>query len=272
MAKLGQNRSVNVLDQRMDDAFRVHYDLDPLRRQAEQPMRFDHFEALVHHGGGVYADLAPHHPIRMGTGFGRGHAREFRDRPCPKRTARRGEKYPAHTGLPRVARVAQRQALENRVVLAVNGEQRRAAPRRRRHEHGATDDERFLVGEQDALAGAGGGKRGPQTGRPDDRCHDGIRAAPCRGFDDTRLPPEDPRRQPGARQRALEAARRLQIRHCGDLRPVAQAELRELLPLAVGGERRNAEPVGMAGYDIEGRVADRAGGTEQADPASSHRR
>ena len=96
-------------------------------RHAKQPVRFDHLETLVHHGRGVYADLAPHHPIRMGTGFVRRHPRKFRERPLPERTAGGGEQDAADAGRPGVPRVARRKALEDRVVLAVDRQQRRAA-------------------------------------------------------------------------------------------------------------------------------------------------
>ena len=73
---------------------------------------------------------------------------------------------PARAG---IARVVRGQALEDRVVLAVDRQQRRAAFRDRVHEQRAAHHQRFLVGEQDALAGARRGERGGQARGADDR-------------------------------------------------------------------------------------------------------
>ena len=52
-------------DQRVDDRLRVHDDVDPLVRRAEQPVRLDHLEALVHQRRRVDRDLAAHRPGRV---------------------------------------------------------------------------------------------------------------------------------------------------------------------------------------------------------------
>ena len=50
---------------------------------------------------------------------------------------------------------------------------------------------------------------------------------------------------------------------------MAQAEAGKLLPLAVRGERGDVEALGVAGDDVERRIADRTGGAEQADPCAA---
>ena len=69
ITELRQHGAVDVFDQRVDDALGVDDDLDLLALRAEKPMRFDDFEALVHHRRRIDRDLAAHAPARMGTGL-----------------------------------------------------------------------------------------------------------------------------------------------------------------------------------------------------------
>ena len=68
----------------------------------------------------------------------------------------------------RVSSSSARQALENRVVLAVDRHDRGAGVASGVHQQLAGEHQRFLVGEQDALAGAHCGERGRQPGGTDD--------------------------------------------------------------------------------------------------------
>ena len=83
------------------------------------------------------------------------------ERRLSERTARSGQQYAANADCLEIAREAARQRLENRVVLAVDRQQRRATGPRGLHEHGAGGDERFLVGEQHFLSGPRGSEGGP---------------------------------------------------------------------------------------------------------------
>jgi len=67
ISQLCEKRTIDVFDERMDDALRMHDDVDGLWRDAEQSMRFDDFKSLVHHRSGVDRDLATHCPVRMRT-------------------------------------------------------------------------------------------------------------------------------------------------------------------------------------------------------------
>ena len=138
----------------MDDALRVDHDLDrarPARRTAScasitsSPLFIIVAESTeilrpitqfgcAHASSGVTPASSP---ARV-SGTGR-----------PRRSARCVD-APSSPGLPH----SPRQALEDRVVLAVDRQQGRAAALHRRHEQRAADDQRFLVGEQHALAGA----------------------------------------------------------------------------------------------------------------------
>ena len=65
VAHLGQHRAVLVFDHGMNHALRVHHDLNQRGPGIEQPAGLDHLQPLVHHGGGIHRDLAPHVPIGM---------------------------------------------------------------------------------------------------------------------------------------------------------------------------------------------------------------
>ena len=65
------------------------------RRHAEQPVRLDHLEPLVHQRRRVDRDLAPHLPGRMAAARPRASPRRAaRRRPAAKRSARRGQHEP----------------------------------------------------------------------------------------------------------------------------------------------------------------------------------
>ena len=55
-----------IFDHRMDHRLRMDDDVDPLRRQAEQVMRLDQLEPLVHHRRRIDRDLGAHRPVGMG--------------------------------------------------------------------------------------------------------------------------------------------------------------------------------------------------------------
>jgi hypothetical protein len=86
----------------------MHDDVDLFRRGIEQPVRLDHLEALVHHGGGVDRDLAPHAPVRMGAGLLGRDAFEIGQRRVAERAAGSGqqEAMDAAGGRPRAKSAA----------------------------------------------------------------------------------------------------------------------------------------------------------------------
>src|SRR5207237_10354520 len=54
------------------------------------------------------------------------------------------------------------------------------------------------------------------------------------------------------------------------IRPKSPAQRRELFDIAMRGERHDAKAIGMAGDDVQRRVADRARGPEQRERAHFH--
>ena len=105
----------------------------------------------------------------MGDGLGRRDRGQCVPLPAAERTTGGGEGDPCG----HFAGVAG-QALEDRVVLAVDRHDGGAMRLRRLHQQGARQHQRFLVGQQQAFAGAGGGEGGRQAGGADDRRDHGV--------------------------------------------------------------------------------------------------
>src|SRR2546430_4880934 len=120
--------------------------------RADQEAGWDDLQALVHHGRRIHRDLASHDPVRMRTRLVRRHAVQLRTRTRPEGSARSGEKDPADPFSDGLAGREMRKALENCIVLAVYGQQHRAARTYPFHEHWTRNHERFLVREEQFLA------------------------------------------------------------------------------------------------------------------------
>src|SRR5689334_6559047 len=94
-AKLREHTAVNELDERVNDALRMDNYLDPIVRQPEQEMGFDHLERLVRERGTVDGDFAAHAPGWMAQRVLDRRARELIGRPFAKRTTRGSDDGPA---------------------------------------------------------------------------------------------------------------------------------------------------------------------------------
>ena len=92
--------------------------LESLDRHAEQPVRFDHLQPLVHHGGGVDRDLASHNPVGVSASL---VGRDVSERVNGARAewAARGGQDDTRHAMAKL-RGLLRQALENGVVLAID--------------------------------------------------------------------------------------------------------------------------------------------------------
>src|SRR6202162_5584348 len=91
--QLREHRTVDVFDQGMHDALRVHEDLHLCGRQAEQQARLDELQPLVHERGTVHGDLAAHDPVGMREGGFRSDGVERLARGVAERPAGGGEQY-----------------------------------------------------------------------------------------------------------------------------------------------------------------------------------
>ena len=77
-AQLRDHRAVDELHHRVHDRLRMDHDVDLIGADAEQPVRLDHLEALVHQRRRIDRDLPPHPPRRMLQRVVRRDACEFR--------------------------------------------------------------------------------------------------------------------------------------------------------------------------------------------------
>ena len=118
--------------------------LDAGAGHAEQQAGLDQLQPLVHQRGRVHRDLAAHEPVRMRAGLVRRDACQLLAACRQERATRGGQQDAPHArAAPRPASQRGRQALEDRVVLAVDRQQRRAgafAPRRRAARPAITSD------------------------------------------------------------------------------------------------------------------------------------
>ena len=246
----------------MHDALRMHQHLDLRRRSSEQPVGLDHLERLVHHGRGVDRDLATHHPVRVAAGLLRRHVGHRFRRAVAERATGCGEQDAAHARRTQVAREIARQALEDRVVLAVDRHQRRAVTAQLADEQAAGHHQRLLVGQQHPLAVASRLERGHQAGGPDDRRHHDRRIRMA-GSGDAGLRPgghfglHAPLAQPS--RQCLGCSRIGQHR---EFRPELEALFIQPLDLGRGGQCNHLEAIRMAPHDVERVHADRSGRTE----------
>ena len=187
-AKLRHHGAVDKFDERVDDRLPVDDGRDLLQRQAVEAHRLNDLEALVHQRRAVDGDLRPHFPVRM--------LQRVVLRLSGKRFARHAEKRPAGAGQnqpPHLFLVAAaHQALKDRRMLGVNGDDLRAAPRGFLHDQFARADERLLVGEGDALSLADGRERRPQADHAGHGSHDGVGAGQRRCLEQTVHPGDHP--------------------------------------------------------------------------------
>ena len=212
-------------------------------RHAEQPVRLDHLEALVHHRRRIDGDLAAHHPVRMRAGLVRRDARRgpraARVRNGPPDAVSRMRRTPARPDRARSPR-----GRHWKIALCSLSIGSSVAPpaSTARMNSGAADHQRFLVGEQDALAGARGGERRREAGGADDRGQHGVDLGQ-RGDLARALPAPASTSRAAARRRAsarCERARGVRDRAAPRARAEAPAQRGELRPIA--GARRARRP------------------------------
>ncbi|MNX84668.1 hypothetical protein D3C86_1164780 [compost metagenome] len=251
----------------MDHALRVDHHLDALGRHREQPARLDGLEALVHHRRGVDRDLAAHAPGGMRAGLVGRDAVQRLQRAVQERPARGGEHQPLHA---RAAGRRARQALEDRVVLAVQRQQRGAVRGHRAHEQRAGHHERLLVRQQDLLARARRRQRRQQPRRTDDGRHHRVAARRLRDLAQRLRAVHDLGAQAGRAQPRLQLHGAWRIADHRDLGAEGDAVREELVEVAVRRQRMHREAVGVARHEVERAVADRPGGTEQGEALRGH--
>ena len=87
----GDQRSVGEGDEPMHDRLRMHDDIEPVGWQAEQMVRLDQFESLVHQTRRIDRHLRPHHPVGVGERFLAGGGGNALGAPFSERSAGSGD-------------------------------------------------------------------------------------------------------------------------------------------------------------------------------------
>jgi hypothetical protein len=146
----------------------VHDDVDPVGLNTEEGRRLEHLETFVHQGRRVDGDLRAHRPRRMTQRVVLRGTAQLLVGPSAKRATRRSQEQAANVGIARLTRRA-REALVDRAVLGVDGQQRRARRRADLGDQRGGGDERLLVRERQALAGLQGGEGHRESGEAEHR-------------------------------------------------------------------------------------------------------
>src|SRR5690606_24405662 len=115
--EVGDDRAVGKADERVDDALGVDHGVYPLVGQVEEPMGLDDLQALVHQGGGVDGDFAPHAPGGVSHRLFDGDCCQFSRGGVAEGAAGGGQGDPFDLGL----LVSNGEALPDGAVLAVDG-------------------------------------------------------------------------------------------------------------------------------------------------------
>ena len=259
VAQFGDDGAIHIGHHRMDHALRMDHHFDQRGGRTEQPVRLDHFQALVHHGGRVDRNLAPHDPVRVLAGFVGGDVFERLDRAVQERTARGGQEDLGHAGRAGLARIRLRQGLENRIVLAIDRQQGGAVLVHRIHEQLAGHDQRFLVREQNFLASTGRCQGRGQAGGADDGGHHGIGVGAGGDRTQRRFAVFDLGAQVALAQQDGQAGGGIGTADHGARRTEARALLGQLFHLGMRTERIHLVSIGVTCKHVQGGHADRTG-------------
>ncbi len=240
----------------------MHDDVDLTRSDAEEPMRLDDFEPLVHQRRRVDRDLRAHPPRRVAQGVVGGDVRQARGRKLAEWTTGGGEDQP-----PDVTRVAAVRALVDGVVFAVDREHGHTAAAGAFHDDRAGHHQDFLVGERDGLATVNRRQHRVERRRPRRREEDDVGVGVCGNGNQPFRPAGGGRRE----RSALPAKSGLHLgetsgrRHRDSIGGVLRHLFGQPRHVLAGRERDDAEPLGMSRDDGEGALADRPGRSEDGD-------
>ncbi len=228
--------------------------------RAEQLVGLDDFEALVHQRARVHRDLRPHRPRRVRQRVRDRDVGEAGGAAAPKRATARRQQQASDLALG-VNRRAQ--ALVDRAVLRVDGDQLGAGDRSQRLHNRAGGDEALLVGERQTLAGRERCDRHRQPGETNDAVDHHVG-----GVDQLAELAHDR----GERERRSDLRPTCRVGDGDDLGP----ELDGLFDQRVH-RRPDAEPddlvaPGLGPHDVEGLRADRPRRSGDGDAGRVHAR
>ena len=127
----------------------MHHNVDAVVVDTEEFVCFDDFQAFVHQSRRIDGDLRPHFPRGMGKSVLDGDSFELGTASCSKRPAARRQDDSRDLGGDAIARS---QALMDRAVLAVHGDDLGTRGRPQRTNDGTCSDQRLLVGQCQPLS------------------------------------------------------------------------------------------------------------------------
>ena len=169
LRQLGDGRAVRELDHPVHDGLGVHDDVDTVEVDAEQLVRLDDLQALVHERRRVDGDLGAHGPRRVLQRVGDGDALELGSRRAAERPTAGGEQDAAH-----LVRGTGAQRLVDGGVLRVDRHDLAAAVSPLLGDDRPAGDEALLVGQRESLAVRQRRQRGGKAGEADDGVEDDI--------------------------------------------------------------------------------------------------
>ena len=157
------------------------------------------------------------------------------------------------------------EALEDGVVLAVDGEELRAAGGGGGEDVAAGEDEDFLGGEGEVFAGGEGGEGRLEAGGADDGDEDDVGGGELGEFDEAGEAGDEAGagRKGGGRGAGGGVGGVVVETDVADA--MGAGDGGEFLPIAAGGDGDELEFVGVRGDDAQGVFTDGAGGAEEDD-------
>src|SRR5215207_7339492 len=238
----------------MHHALRVDDHVDPVVREVEQIMGLDYFQRFVGERRTIDGDLSAHLPGGVMQGVIDGRLRQALRRPVAK-WATRGREDDS----PNIGWSTARQALQDRRVLAVHGDDLAPSARSGGRREIARHDEGFLVRERYPLPRLERGERRVQPCGADHGVDYDVNVAPRGGFDEAFVAGA-----PGATfARAI-------VHASDEARRKALGLLAEQLTVRECRQRGDVKPVPLTVQHPERGRADRARRSEQRD-ATRHR-
>ena len=161
---MGHEGAVAEPDQRVDHGFRMYQHFDLIRGNAKELTRFNNFQRLIEHRGGIDGDPLPHLPVRMTRGLGQRRVVQLVHRPVAKGTATCGDHDPFNG-----RDIFADQGLKDGGMLAVDGKERGPVTLCRLQNQFTGTDQRFLVRKRQCRALLQRSQTGGQPRRADNR-------------------------------------------------------------------------------------------------------
>src|SRR6188768_445958 len=251
----------------MHDALRMYDHFHLPWFHDKQHAGLDQLETLVHQGRRVHRYLPPHAPARMCASLVGRDPLHLRPRHPQERPPRGGQQYAAHAGRGHARRGSCRHALENRVVFAVDRNQCCSRLAGRGDQQRPSDDQGFLVREQDAFARGCGRDRRRQTRRTHDCGHDNLDFRVAYGIHERRATALDTCGKPACPERSAEFLRGLRVLEDRETGAMRDALREQPAVVRTRGERMHVVTVAMARDDVERACTDAARAAEYRDPA-----